>query len=418
MMTTFNELGVPARLVSTLARRGITEPFPIQEASIPDVLAGRDVLGKAPTGSGKTLAFGLPVLARVERAHPTKPRALILAPTRELAEQIAKDLIPLAKEVGRWVLAVYGGVGYDFQRRQIRRGVDVLVATPGRLIDLIEEGTVTLKKVDIVVVDEADRMADMGFMPQVKRLLDQTSEERQTILFSATLDGDVASLTQAYQNAPVTHEVASDEDDTLASHYFWKIHHQDRIDTTARIVGSLASAIVFTRTRHGADRVAKQLGHRGVDARAIHGGRSQSQRTSALQAFGSGRVGVLVATDVAARGIHVDGVAGVVHFDLPDDPKDYLHRSGRTARAGAEGVVVSLVPGDQVRAAAAIQRAVGLSAGFHDPELDWLTGSTGGRIGDRPTEPAGPERSNPSRNGRGGRSRRRNRGGGRPAFNR
>ncbi len=409
-MTTFTELGVPEKLTRTLANRGITEPFPIQEAAIPDAVRGRDILGRAPTGSGKTLAFGLPLLARVGKSQPRRPKALVLAPTRELAEQISKELIPLGKAVGRWTLAVYGGVGYDFQRRNLRRGTDVLVATPGRLTDLIDEGSVSLADIEIAVVDEADRMADMGFMPQVRRLLDQTSRPRQTVMFSATLDGDTAELTRRYQVDPVRHEVEGADDHGDAVHYFWRVSHHDRVATTAEIVRTSTPTIVFTRTRRGADRVARQLEQAGVKAAAIHGGRSQSQRTRALGAFTTGRVKALVATDVAARGIHVDGVASVVHFDLPADPKDYLHRSGRTARAGADGVVVSLVMGDQVGDARNIQRAVGLPVTIHDPGDDWLTGELGDRLGDAPVETRRPRRTDGGpRRGRGG--GRRNRGG-------
>ncbi|HJR92415.1 MAG TPA: DEAD/DEAH box helicase [Acidimicrobiia bacterium] len=380
-MTTFADLGVPASMVTRLESLGIKSPFPIQEASIPDALAGRDILGRAPTGSGKTLAFGLPVLARVERAESGRPRALVLAPTRELADQIARELTPLAKTASRWVFAVYGGVGYELQRRQLRRGVDVLVATPGRLTDLIDQGSVSLADVDIVVIDEADRMADMGFMPQVRKLVDQTSSDRQTLLFSATLDGAVADLTRRYQMDPVRHSVEGDEDHGDAAHYFWRVNPQDRVRMTADIITSSTPSIVFTRTRRGAERVARQLGQAGVAAESIHGGRSQSQRTRALKAFSTGRVAALVATDVAARGIHVEGVASVIHFDLPDDPKDYLHRSGRTARAGAGGVVVSFMSAEQNRAVHNLQRSVGLDHVTHDPAADWLTGSSGSRLG-------------------------------------
>ncbi|MFO7549570.1 MAG: DEAD/DEAH box helicase [Acidimicrobiia bacterium] len=381
-MTTFQDLGVPARLSTDLARRGITAPFPIQRSAIPDLLAGRDVLGRAPTGSGKTLAFGLPLMARVERAEPRHPRALVLAPTRELAHQIGGELTPLGKAIGRWVATIYGGVGYDAQRRRLQRGVDVLVATPGRLIDLLDQGSLFLDGVSIAVIDEADRMADMGFLPQVRRLLDQTPASRQTVLFSATLDGDVAELTRRYQTDPVRHEVSGGDRHADATHYFWQVEHHDRVRTTAEIVDSTSPSIVFTRTRHGADRVADQLDRAGVSAAAIHGGRNQNQRTRALGAFTSGRVKALVATDVAARGIHVDGIASVVHFDLAADAKDYLHRSGRTARAGAGGVVVTLVLGDQLGKTRSLQRSVGLRDRLHRPADDWLTGVQGGRIGE------------------------------------
>ncbi|MEX2624487.1 MAG: DEAD/DEAH box helicase [Acidimicrobiia bacterium] len=383
-MSTFTDLGVPARLIEVLNKHSIVEPFPIQEATIPDLLSGRDVLGRAPTGSGKTLAFGLPLITRVGKATSRRPRALILAPTRELAEQIARELVPYAKAYGRAVTAVYGGVGYDPQRNALRKGADVLVATPGRLADLIDERTVSLVEVDIVVIDEADRMADMGFMPQVRRLLDQTTTPRQTMLFSATLDSDVASLTQRYQTDPVRHEVGDHEDHLEAAHYFWRVDASERIGITAEIIESATPTLVFTRTRHGADKVAHQLDRLGVRAAAIHGGRSQSQRTRALKAFGDGRVDALIATDVAARGIHVDGIASVVHFDLPDDHKDYLHRSGRTARAGAAGVVVSLVLADQMNELRSLQRQVGVHDALHDPDNGWLSAKGGSRVGERP----------------------------------
>ncbi len=383
-MSTFADLGVPARLIAVLNKHSITEPFPIQEATIPDLLSGRDVLGRAPTGSGKTLAFGLPLITRVGKATSRRPRALILAPTRELAEQIARELAPYAKVSGRAVTAVYGGVGYDPQRNALRKGADVLVATPGRLADLIDERTVSLAEVDIVVIDEADRMADMGFMPQVRRLLDQTTTPRQTMLFSATLDSDVASLTQRYQTDPARHEVGDNEDHLEAAHYFWRVDASERIGITAEIIESATPTLVFTRTRHGADKVASQLDRLGVRAAAIHGGRSQSQRTRALKAFGDGKVDALIATDVAARGIHVDGIASVVHFDLPDDHKDYLHRSGRTARAGAAGVVVSLVLADQMNDLRSLQRQVGVHDALHDPDNGWLSAKGGSRVGERP----------------------------------
>jgi superfamily II DNA/RNA helicase len=391
-MSTFTDLGVPARLTEILTKRSIIEPFPIQEATIPDLMAGRDVLGRAPTGSGKTLAFGLPLITRVGKATSRRPRALILAPTRELAEQIARELSPFARVAGRAVAAVYGGVGYEPQRLALRKGADVLVATPGRLADLIDEGTVSLADVDIVVVDEADRMADMGFLPQVRRLLDQTNPIRQTMMFSATLDNDVAALTQRYQTDPVSHEVGGNEDHLEAAHYFWRVDASERIDITAEIIESATPTLVFTRTRHGADKVARQLDRMGVKAEAIHGGRSQSQRTRALKAFGDGRVDALIATDVAARGIHVDGVASVVHFDLAGDHKDYLHRSGRTARAGAAGVVVSLVLTDQMGELRSLQRQVGVHDALHDPDNGWLSANGGSRIGERPPEADAPAR--------------------------
>lgn len=364
----FVELGLPSSLVDVLARAGIDQPFPIQAAVIGDALAGRDVCGRAPTGSGKTLAFGLPLLVRLRRAQPGKPRALILAPTRELAEQIRRALAPLARERKRWIAAVYGGVGMDQQRRQLRKGVDVLVACPGRLADLIRQGDVSLVDVDIVVVDEADRMADMGFLPEVRKLLDQTSPNRQTLLFSATLDGDIAILTRDYQRNPVRHAVGSTEPDIIdARHHFWRVEPTDRVRRLAEMAASAGRTVVFCRTRHGVDRVTRQLTSLGVSAAAIHGGRNQRQRDRALADFARGAVEVLVATDVAARGIHVDGIACVVHFDLPADAKTYLHRSGRTARAGALGSVVSFVGQDQVRSTMRMQRSLGLNIKIKNP---------------------------------------------------
>ncbi len=370
MHATFARLGLPEPLVRGLHNQGIVEPFPVQAATIPDALDGHDVCGKAPTGSGKTLAFGLPTLVRVGRAKSHKPRALILAPTRELAEQIKRDLAPLAKTTNRYVFAVYGGIGYGPQKAALRKGVDVLVATPGRLEDLMEQRAVDLSAVDIVVVDEADRMADMGFLPAVRRILDRTSDTRQTLLFSATLDGDIAVLSRRYQQNPVRHDAPAVEPEVGdARHHFWLVQNTDRVQHTADVVDLAGRSIVYTRTRRGADRVAKQLGKLGVDAVAMHGGRSQGQRNRALRAFSDGRAHALVATDVAARGIHIDSVESVIHFDPPADHKDYLHRSGRTARAGAGGTVVSLVTGDQQRSVRRLQRDLNLDAPIGSPQL-------------------------------------------------
>lgn len=368
MTTTFNQLGLPRQMVDALAKAGVTSPFPVQTVTIPDVLAGRDVSGKAPTGSGKTLAFGLPLLARVGKGSRNRPRGLVLAPTRELADQIKEELAPLARTVGRHVLAVYGGMAYGPQKSGLRRGVDVLVATPGRLEDLIAQGAVDLDQVDIVVIDEADRMADMGFLPAVRRILDGTNRDRQTLLFSATLDGDVAKLARSYQKDPVVHEaLATRQTNGEARHHFWLIDNADRVEHTARLVEQARRSIVFTRTRHRADRLAKQMDRMGIPAVAIHGGRSQSQRTRALKAFSSGGVLALIATDVAARGIHIDDVASVIHYDLPADSTDYLHRSGRTARAGADGTVVTLITGDQKRSLIRIQRELNLTSPIGPP---------------------------------------------------
>ena len=357
----FRALGVPDDLSAVLERAGIDTPFDIQCAAIPDALAGRDVLARAPTGSGKTLAFGLPLVAQVGRGTTRKPRALVLSPTRELAEQIRREFDPLAQARGRSVLAVYGGVGMNPQRQALNRGVDILVACPGRLTDLIEQGCVSLADVDQVVIDEADRMADMGFLPTVRKLLDMTARKRQTQLYSATLDNDVKVLVDRYQHNPARHEVGETEPDlSTVSHRFIEADRPQKLALSADLIEDAGPTVVFCRTRHGADRVAKQLKRVGIKAAPIHGGRSQGQRTRALEAFSDGKVAALVATDVAARGIHVDGVACVLHFDLPPDPKDYVHRSGRTARAGAEGQVVSLVQPDQRKDLRKLQRDVGL----------------------------------------------------------
>ncbi len=371
MPPTFAQLGVPSAIVDALARRSITEPFEIQAATIADALAGRDVCGRAPTGSGKTLAFGIPLVATVERAESRRPRALILAPTRELAEQITTELRTFAGNVR--VAAVYGGVGYGPQVNALRKGVDILIACPGRLEDLIDRGDVALGDVDQVVLDEADRMADMGFMPAVRRLLDATDRSRQTVLFSATLDGDVAKLTRDYQRDPVRHEVGEETPDiTAAHHVFWHADKAQRTAVTAEAINAVWPTIVFCRTRHGSDRLTKQLGRGDIKAVAIHGGRSQGQRTRALADFAAGRVHALVATDVAARGIHVDGVAQVIHFDPPEDHKTYVHRSGRTARAGEGGVVLSLIQPDQRKDTKRLQREVGIDEPVVDPDAGAL----------------------------------------------
>jgi superfamily II DNA/RNA helicase len=368
--TTFAEIGVPADLVASLTKRGITQPFAIQAATIPDAVAGRDVSGKAPTGSGKTLAFGLPLIARVGKAKSRKPRALVLVPTRELAAQVAKELKPLAALRGRSVVAVYGGASYTPQRKALRAGCEIVVACPGRLEDLIQNGDVSLEAVNIVVLDEADRMADMGFLPVVRRILDQVKPDRQTMLFSATLDGDIDAIVRRYQHDPVRHELEEPEDEKGdVTHRFWRVDRAQRVEVTAQLVQREWPAVVFCRTRHGADRVAKQLSTAGVAAVAIHGDRSQAQRERALAEFKSGKAQALVATDVAARGIHVDAVACVVHFDPPDGAKDYVHRSGRTGRAGADGLVVSLVPDDAARAVRSLQRALGHTQGTTAPDV-------------------------------------------------
>lgn len=393
----FADLGAPRKIVDRLAERGITEPFPIQAAVLTDALAGRDILGRAPTGSGKTLAFGIPVVTRMDKGQRRRPTALILSPTRELAEQIAEELRPLAQAMGHSVSAVYGGVGYKHQHRALDRGASLLVACPGRLEDLLQMEALTLADVGQVVIDEADRMADMGFLPAVRRLIEATSDDRQVQLFSATLEGPVAKLTRDFQHDAVRHEVGSSEPDmTLAHHLFWSVDRTERVPHVAQFIDTAGSTIVFTRTRHGADRLTKQLDRHGVKAAPIHGGRSQGQRTRALREFSDRKVMALVATDVAARGIHVDDVAGVVHFDPPEDAATYVHRSGRTARAGASGVVLSMVEPSERKSTTGMQRKLGLPMGVGQPdiaEVRELHGSRGTRDSRVRVEPAPVERS-------------------------
>ena len=366
----FRELGLPDSIVHRLESQGKHTAFPIQAAVIPDALAGRDVAGRAPTGSGKTLGFGLPLVAGLVDARPKRPGALVLAPTRELAEQIMAELTPFAKAAGHDAASIYGGVGYGGQRKALDRGVELVVACPGRLEDLIEMRAIDLRDVTTVVIDEADQMADMGFLPAVRRIVEQTSNDRQVLLFSATLDGPVAKLVADFQHDPVRHEVGPKGPDVhAAKHHFWVMAREDRVATTAEVIGRLGSTIVFTRTRHGADRLAKQLGRQGVQAEPIHGGRSQGQRDRALAAFKKGQASALIATDVAARGIHVNGVNAVVHYDPPAEDATYLHRSGRTARAGATGTVVSLLESGQKKDAKKMQRGIGIDEPFTEPRV-------------------------------------------------
>ncbi|MGZ4717226.1 MAG: DEAD/DEAH box helicase, partial [Acidimicrobiales bacterium] len=343
MTTTFDALGVSTDLVEALATRGITSPFPIQELSIPDALAGRDVCGKAKTGSGKTLAFGLPIIERVGHAEPRRPKAIALVPTRELALQVHDELAPLAEQRGVRMVAIYGGANMERQIKTLARGVDFVVATPGRMIDLIERKEVSVADLEIVVLDEADRMADMGFLPQVEWILRQADNRHQTLLFSATLDGVVDTLIKRYQHEPAMHEIesASVTVDEM-THRFLQIHQMDKVKVVAAIARNSNRTIVFVRTKRGADRLAEQLAKEDVRALAIHGDLRQTAREKALADFSAGKLPVLVATDVAARGIHVDDVDVVIHYDPPEDHKAYIHRSGRTARAGEAGVAVML----------------------------------------------------------------------------
>jgi superfamily II DNA/RNA helicase len=360
-VTTFRDLGLKAEIVDALAAAGIDEPFPIQAATIADALDGRDVCGKAKTGSGKTLAFGLPMLQTVAQARPGHPCALVLVPTRELAKQVVDVLSPIGKDVGSRVAAFYGGTSMERQIRSLRRRIEVAVATPGRLIDLLERNELDLDDIAILVVDEADRMADMGFLPQVEWILRKVPEDRQTLLFSATLDREVDVLMRRYMRDPVRHEVVQ-ETQTVDEmmHRFLKVHDLDRVKVLAAIASGVPRTMVFVRTKRGADKLVSQLKREGVHAAAIHGDLRQSARERALKDFSQGNHGVLVATDVAARGIHVDDVDVVVHYDPPEEHKAYVHRSGRTARAGNEGIVATFVLWNQELEVERLQRRLGM----------------------------------------------------------
>ncbi len=339
---TFAELGVSQPLIDALDRDGIENPFPIQDLVIPDGLAGRDICGKARTGSGKTLAFGIPLVERTTQAAPQRPHALVLVPTRELAQQVTDVLRPLAKAQGLSACAIYGGGSMKTQGERLRKGVDIVVATPGRLIAFCDDGTVDLDEVEYVVVDEADRMADMGFLPQVEWLLRRLEGKPQAMLFSATLDRGIGRLADRYLNDPVFHEVEPEKKTVETMRYFFfEVHEMDRVRVVAAISEGVDRMLVFDRTKRGVDRLTRRLRDEGCQARAIHGDLNQSQRDKALADFTEGKIKVLVATDVAARGIDVEDVDVVLHYDIPDDTKSYLHRSGRTARAGSSGIVVT-----------------------------------------------------------------------------
>ncbi len=363
--TTFRALGVPTSLSQVLADRGITTPTPIQAATLPDSLAGRDVLGRGRTGSGKTYAFVLPVLARLSttraKRQPRRPRALILAPTRELATQIDEALTPLAKAVGLTSRTVFGGVGQNPQVQALARGVDIVVACPGRLEDLIQQGHVSLDAVEITVLDEADHMADLGFLPSVRRILDRTPRGGQRMLFSATLDNAVGTLVKRYLSNPMTHEADSAQSPvSTMSHHVLHVKSDAHLPVLLDLVAAPGRTVVFTRTKHRAKKLARQLNSAGIPAVELHGNLSQGARTRTMEAFHSGSATTLVATDIAARGIHVDDVGLVIHADPPVEHKAYLHRSGRTARAGASGSVVTLMTDDQVRDVRDLTRKAGI----------------------------------------------------------
>ncbi len=414
MSSSFIELGVPVDLSDVLAGAGITEPTPIQAATLPDSLSGRDVLGRGRTGSGKTLAFLLPLVARLDasrsRRTPKRPRALILAPTRELVAQIDAALAPLAAVHGLRTRTVFGGVGQHPQVQALRQGVDILLACPGRLEDLINQGHCDLGQVEVTILDEADHMADLGFLPAVRRILEQTPRGGQRMLFSATLDSGVNVLVKRFLDNPATHEADSAQSTiSTMDHHVLHVHRDQRVPVLADLASAPGRTVVFTRTKHGAKNLARQLNSRGVPTVELHGNLAQNARTRNMEAFHSGRATTLVATDIAARGIHVDDVALVIHADPPAEHKAYLHRSGRTARAGAAGTVITLMTDQQVKDVRDLTRAAKISptttrvSGPEHAMLKQLAPGervlvAGGLVDDRPT------RVQPERRSRGGQS--------------
>ena len=369
MTVSFADLGLPARLVEALAADGMTEAFPVQATTLPDALAGKDLCGRAPTGSGKTLGFAIPMMVRISQAEPTKPTGLVLVPTRELAEQVQRAFVPLGRAQWRFIQAIYGGASFGPQIHSLRKGASVVVATPGRLLDIIEKGYCDLSAVEVCVIDEADRMADLGFMPDVRKILDMTPPTRQTMLWSATLDGDVNEIIRDYMNDPVTHDLMDDVDQAPVDHRFIVTRPSDRLDAAVALIEEHGPTVVFVKTRFGVDDVSEDLNRAGVKAGALHGARSQAVRQRVLEDFKRGKLQALVATDVAARGIHVDNVSLVLHYDMPDNDKDYTHRSGRTGRAGNAGLVVAFVPPSRQRIARQMDGNVGA-------DITWEQGET------------------------------------------
>jgi len=367
---TFAALGVPVPIAAALRREGRVTPFAIQTAAVPDALAGRDILGRARTGSGKTLAFSVPMAARLSSSGsqrlPGRPRGLVLVPTRELAEQVQRTLRPLAEAVGLRTTTIIGGVSQQPQVAALRRGVDICVATPGRLEDLLRQQHLTLAAVEITTIDEADHMADLGFLPAVRRLLDATARGSQRLLFSATLDRDVDVLVQRYLHDPVRHATDDTPTDALAmTHRLLTVHARDKAEVVHGLLSGEQRTLAFTRTKHGARALARRLAAAGVPSVDLHGNLSQAARTRNLEAFHQGRARVLVATDIAARGIHVDEVGLVVHVDPPAEPKAYLHRSGRTARAGNAGTVVTVATVEQRSAVRSLLRTAKVTVQEH-----------------------------------------------------
>jgi superfamily II DNA/RNA helicase len=360
--STFAALGVPAPLVAVLADAGITSPRPVQAATLPDALAGRDILGRAQTGAGKTLGFSIPLVTRLSGGHTMacRPRGLVLVPTRELAAQVKTVLEPLASSVGLTVATIIGGVPQRPQVAALRNRADIIVACPGRLVDLVEQGHCDLSDVDVSVLDEADHMADLGFLPVVRRLLEATPRDGQRLLFSATLDGAIDVLARRFLVRPARHSVDSASSPTRMTHHLMTVTPAERVAVIAALASGEGRTLIFTRTKHGAKRLARQLGAAGTPAAELHGNLTQGARSRNLASFGSGEVRAMVATDIAARGIHVDDIALVVHADPPAEFKAYLHRSGRTARGDAEGTVVTVQTAAQAAEVRALMRKAGV----------------------------------------------------------
>jgi len=413
----FSDLGIGPGLVQSLSSQGITEPFEVQIESIPSLMNGRDLCCRAPTGSGKTLAFGLPMVERTKPAESKRPTALILTPTRELAEQIRNVLDPLAWNSRMKVLSVYGGTSYGRQLKGLDKGAEILVACPGRLIDLLKRKALTLEDVGMVVLDEADRMADMGFMEPVCSIIEKCTSNPQMILFSATLDRDVAKLVKLYQDNPVRIEIGPKEIsmDSM-EHLFWKVKPHKKTEIAVKSVRRSGRSIIFCRTRAGVDRLGGEMQLDSIPLSTLHGGLNQRQRDRAMNKFSTGRSMVLIATDVAARGIDVEGVNCVIHYDPPDDAKAYKHRSGRTARAGQTGVVISFIKGNEQRIYGRIQKQVGIKKRFSEPRPEDLKkndfkiikedpNKTNRRNGRESRSGGKPRRNQRGRGGKGNRSR-------------
>jgi superfamily II DNA/RNA helicase len=406
---TFGELGVPAVVIAALKSLGVTSPFPIQAATLPDSMAGRDVLGRGKTGSGKTIAFAIPTVARLalsaKRRSPKRPRALILVPTRELANQVADTVEPIAEALGLRIATVFGGVGQGSQVASLKAGVDVLVACPGRLEDLISQGFCGLDQIEVTVLDEADHMADLGFLPGVRRLLDRTPKGTQRLLFSATLDNGIDVLVRNYLSNPVVHSV----DPAVApvstmTHHVLSVSAADKPAVIHQLAAGQDRSLLFTRTKHGAKKIAKQLTQAGIPAVELHGNLSQNARERNLEAFTAGTTKVLVATDIAARGIHVDDIALVVHVDPPAEHKAYLHRSGRTARAGAEGIVVTVMTPDQASDVRSLAKAAKITPIITQvtpghPLIKDLVGEAAAWVKPAPAAPTEPARPRPGHRG-------------------